>query len=95
MNAIKKLQYRNPFFPLEDNERHSPSGSSIDEEVEMNLPSDSNENMFCADEQQGSQLSSPAISPDELYKFVFASVEEMMVDESDYLVAIVTEFLRR
>nr|VDD46699.1 unnamed protein product [Brassica oleracea] len=76
------------------NERHSPSGSSIDEEVEMNLPSDSNENMFCADEQQGSQLSSPAISPDELYKFVFASVEEMMVDESDYLVAIVTEFLR-
>ncbi|KAH0881049.1 hypothetical protein HID58_068443 [Brassica napus] len=94
LNAIKKLQYRNPFFPLEDNERHSPSGSSIDEEVEMNLPSDSNENMFCADEQQGSQLSSPAISPDELYKFVFASVEEMMVDESDYLVAIVTEFLR-
>ncbi|CAN6810290.1 unnamed protein product [Brassica oleracea] len=74
-----------------DNERGRASGSSIDEEeeeVEMNLPSGS------ADEQQESQLSSPAISPDELYKFVFASVEETMVDESDYLVAIITEFLR-
>ncbi|XP_006407381.2 regulator of MON1-CCZ1 complex [Eutrema salsugineum] len=77
-----------------DNERQRPSGSTIDEEVEMNLPSGSEENMFCADEQQESQLSSPAISPDELYKFVFASVEEMMVEESEYLVAIITEFLR-
>ncbi|KAL1204739.1 hypothetical protein V5N11_017349 [Cardamine amara subsp. amara] len=68
-----------------DNERHRPSGSNI-EEVEMDLPSD---------EQQESQLSSAAISPDELYKFVFASVvEEMMVEESEYLVAIITEFLR-
>ena len=80
------------FLISEDNERGRASGSSIDEEeeeVEMNLPSGS------ADEQQESQLSSPAISPDELYKFVFASVEETMVDESDYLVAIITEFLRR
>lgn len=73
-----------------DNERGRASGSSIDEEeeVEMDLPSGS------SDEQQESQLSSPAISPDELYKFVFASVEEVMVEESDYLVAIITEFLR-
>ncbi|KAL0717045.1 hypothetical protein Bca4012_066367 [Brassica carinata] len=73
-----------------DNERGRASGSSIDEgeEVEMDLPSGS------SDEQQESQLSSPAISPDELYKFVFASVEETMVEESDYLVAIITEFLR-
>ncbi|KAJ0249429.1 Mic1 domain-containing protein [Hirschfeldia incana] len=74
-----------------DNERRRASGSSIDdeeEEVEMNVPSGS------ADEQQESQLSSPAISPDELYKFVFASVEETMIEESDYLVAIITEFLR-
>lgn len=79
----------------EDSERHRQSGSNIDEEVEMNLSSGSQENMFCADEQQESQLSSPAISPDELYKFVFTSVEEMMVEESEYLVAIITEFLRR
>ncbi|XP_006300197.2 uncharacterized protein C18orf8 [Capsella rubella] len=77
-----------------DNERHRASGSKIDEDVEMNVSSGSQENMFCADEQQESQLSSPAISPDELYKFVFASVEEMMVEESEYLVAIITEFLR-
>ncbi|AAG51047.1 unknown protein; 60615-56595 [Arabidopsis thaliana] len=77
-----------------DSERHRQSGSNIDEEVEMNLSSGSQENMFCADEQQESQLSSPAISPDELYKFVFTSVEEMMVEESEYLVAIITEFLR-
>ncbi|KAJ4898174.1 hypothetical protein Rs2_24968 [Raphanus sativus] len=72
------------------NERGRASGSSIDEEeeVEINVPSGP------ADEQQESQLSSPAISPDELYKFVFASVEETMVEESDYLVAIITEFLR-
>nr|VDC93390.1 unnamed protein product [Brassica oleracea] len=72
-----------------DNEGRRASESSLDEEeVEINVPSGS------ADEQQESQLSSPAISPDELYKFVFASVEETMVEESDYLVAIITEFLR-
>ncbi|CAA7016185.1 unnamed protein product [Microthlaspi erraticum] len=77
-----------------DNERDRPSGSSIDEDVEMNLPSGSEENMICADEQQESQLSSAAISPDELYKFVFASVEETMVEEPEYLIAIITQFLR-
>ncbi|CAA7052324.1 unnamed protein product [Microthlaspi erraticum] len=39
----------------------------------MNLPFGSGENMFCAYEQQESQPSSAAISPDELYKFVVAS----------------------
>ncbi|XP_010486883.1 PREDICTED: uncharacterized protein C18orf8-like isoform X3 [Camelina sativa] len=77
-----------------ENERHRPSGRNIGEDVEMNPSSGSKENMFCADEEQESQLSSPAISPDELYKFVFAFVEEMMVEESEYLVAIITEFLR-
>lgn len=41
-----------------------------------------------------SQVSSPAISPDEIYKFVFAPVEEEMVGEPSYLVAIIVEFLR-
>ncbi|XP_010520011.1 PREDICTED: uncharacterized protein C18orf8 [Tarenaya hassleriana] len=78
-----------------DNERHTSSGSNIDE-AEMNLSSGSKDNMFCANisEQQESQLTSPAISPDELYKFVFASLDEVMAEESDYLVAIITEFLR-
>lgn len=46
-------------------------------------------------EQQDSQLTSPAISPDEMYSFVFAPVEEEMVGEPSYLVAIIVEFLRR
>ncbi|KAL6138208.1 hypothetical protein ACLB2K_063491 [Fragaria x ananassa] len=46
-------------------------------------------------EQQESQLTSPAISPDEMYSFVFSPVEEEMVGEPSYLVAIIVEFLRR
>lgn len=46
-------------------------------------------------EQQDSQLSSPAISPDEMYQFVFAPVEEEMVGDPSYLVAVIIEFLRR
>ncbi|KAF9680732.1 hypothetical protein SADUNF_Sadunf06G0152100 [Salix dunnii] len=45
-------------------------------------------------ERQESQLTSPAISPDEMYSFVFAPVEEEMVGDSSYLVAIILEFLR-
>ncbi|KAL6138207.1 hypothetical protein ACLB2K_063491 [Fragaria x ananassa] len=45
-------------------------------------------------EQQESQLTSPAISPDEMYSFVFSPVEEEMVGEPSYLVAIIVEFLR-
>uniref|UniRef100_A0A5B6ZLY4 Uncharacterized protein n=1 Tax=Davidia involucrata TaxID=16924 RepID=A0A5B6ZLY4_DAVIN len=45
-------------------------------------------------EQQESQVTSAAISPDEMYSFVFAIVEEEMVGDSSYLVAIIVEFLR-
>ncbi|XVF07409.1 hypothetical protein REPUB_Repub06bG0136300 [Reevesia pubescens] len=45
-------------------------------------------------EQQESQLTSPAISSDEMYKFVFASIEEEMVGEPSYLVAIILEFFQ-
>lgn len=46
-------------------------------------------------EQQDSELTSPAISPDEMYKFVFAAVEEEMVGDPSYLVSIIVEFLCR
>jgi hypothetical protein len=46
-------------------------------------------------EQQEAQLTSPAISPDEMYSFVFAPVEEEMVGDPSYLVAIIVEFLLR
>ncbi|EXB51316.1 hypothetical protein L484_004585 [Morus notabilis] len=48
-----------------------------------------------ASEQQDSQLTSPAISPDEIYNYIFAPVEEEMVGDPSYLVAIIIEFLRR
>ncbi|XP_038694975.1 uncharacterized protein LOC119992325 [Tripterygium wilfordii] len=44
-------------------------------------------------EQLESQVTSPAISPDEMYSFVFAPVEEEMVGDSSYLVTIIVEFL--
>ncbi|XP_058204816.1 uncharacterized protein LOC131318837 [Rhododendron vialii] len=42
---------------------------------------------------QESQVTSAAISPDEMYSYVFAPVEEEIGDSS-YLVAIIVEFLR-
>ncbi|KAK9290210.1 hypothetical protein L1049_008376 [Liquidambar formosana] len=45
-------------------------------------------------EQQESQVTSAAISPDEMYSFVFAPVEEEMAGDPSYLVAIIVEFLR-
>ncbi|XP_031261911.1 regulator of MON1-CCZ1 complex isoform X2 [Pistacia vera] len=45
-------------------------------------------------EQQDSQLTSPAISPDEMYRFVFAPVEEEILGDPSYLVSIIIEFFR-
>ncbi|XP_011005300.1 PREDICTED: uncharacterized protein C18orf8-like isoform X1 [Populus euphratica] len=45
-------------------------------------------------ERQESQVTSPSISPDEMYSLVFAPVEEEMVGDSSYFVAIIVEFLR-
>lgn len=46
-------------------------------------------------ELQESQINSAAITPDEMYSFVFAPVEEEMAGDASYLVSIVVEFLRR
>ncbi|KAL5059504.1 hypothetical protein RYX36_031108 [Vicia faba] len=43
--------------------------------------------------QEDSQLTSAAISPDEMYNFVFSPVDEEMVGDPSYLVAIIIEFL--
>ncbi|CAM8956034.1 unnamed protein product [Rhodiola kirilowii] len=44
--------------------------------------------------ESDSQLISAAVSPDEIYNFVFAPVEEEMTGDPSYLVAIIIEFLR-
>ncbi|ESW34347.1 hypothetical protein PHAVU_001G144700 [Phaseolus vulgaris] len=43
--------------------------------------------------QEESQLTSAAISPDEMYSFVFSPADEEMVGDPSYLVAIIIEFL--
>lgn len=45
--------------------------------------------------QEESQLTTAAISPDEMYSFVFSPVDEEMVGDPSYLVAIIIEFLHR
>ncbi|KAL2518683.1 Nucleolar 27S pre-rRNA processing [Abeliophyllum distichum] len=47
-----------------------------------------------ASEQLESQVSSAAISPADLHRFVFAAIEEEMAGDSSYLVSIIVEFLR-
>lgn len=47
-----------------------------------------------ASEQHESLVTSAAISPDELYSFVFAPVEEEMAGDASYLISIIVEFLR-
>lgn len=41
------------------------------------------------------QLTSPAISPDEIYTFIFAVIDEEMVADPSYLISIIVEFVRR
>ncbi|XP_030457858.1 uncharacterized protein LOC115678616 [Syzygium oleosum] len=40
------------------------------------------------------QVTSPAVSPDEMYTYVFTPVEEEMAGDPSYLVAVIVEFLR-
>ncbi|XP_021721620.1 uncharacterized protein C18orf8-like [Chenopodium quinoa] len=65
--------------------------SSLESEVPgpSSVPLDAN-NL----EQQESQITTAAISPDELYRFVFSSVDEEMTGDPAYLVSILVEFLR-
>ncbi|KAI3949154.1 hypothetical protein MKW98_026534 [Papaver atlanticum] len=44
--------------------------------------------------QRELQVASAAISPDEMYQFIFAPVEEEMAGDPAYLVAIIVEYLR-
>nr|KYP70632.1 Uncharacterized protein C18orf8 [Cajanus cajan] len=50
-------------------------------------------NLKEAQVEEESQLASAAISPDEIYSFVFSPVDEEMVGDPSYLVAIIIEFL--
>lgn len=45
-------------------------------------------------ETEDSQVTTAAISPDEIYRFVFAQADEEMGGDPSYLVAVMVEFLR-
>lgn len=71
-------------------DNNSSSSGNIDTENLVNQPLNANNS-----EQQESQVTSAAIPPDEVYSFVFASVEEEMITDASYLFAIIVEFIRR
>ncbi|KAL9233027.1 hypothetical protein vseg_008070 [Gypsophila vaccaria] len=45
-------------------------------------------------DQHDSQVNTAAVSPDEIYKFVFAPADEEMTDDPNYLIHLIVEFLR-
>lgn len=83
-----------------DKENFMMAESSQSEAQKLSLqslhlgPSNSPLNASICDNLE-SQLTSAAISPDEMYSYVFTSVEEEMAGDPAYFVAIVVEFLRR
>ncbi|CAI9289778.1 unnamed protein product [Lactuca saligna] len=73
--------------------------STSDSEDNINLKKENGENLMVSEDQQESQsqvVTSATIPPDELYTFVFASVEEEMSAFADasYLFSILLEFIR-
>ncbi|KAI3926945.1 hypothetical protein MKX01_032860 [Papaver californicum] len=73
----------------------SHTAGDIDQPLQPQGPG-SGENRSESDipEQLELQVASAAISPDEMYQFVFAHVEEEMAGDPAYLVAIIVEYLR-
>lgn len=83
------------FTNLEQNLKDAYVGGSVNNE---NSPSNEAHSSYVTQSsllsvQEESQLTSAAISPDEMYNFVFSPVDEEMVGDPSYLVAIIVEFL--
>ena len=77
-------------------DRESIVGAEASRTVDHSVPSESQQPLNAnVSEPQESQVTSAAIPPDELYSFVFASVEEEMIADASYLFAIIVEFIRR
>ncbi|GAU31512.1 hypothetical protein TSUD_332870 [Trifolium subterraneum] len=77
------------------NSKEAHIGGSVNNE---NSPSNETHSSYAMQSsllsvQEESQLTSPTISPDEMYNFVFSPVDEEMVGDPSYLVAIIIEFL--
>ncbi|CAN1278025.1 Regulator of MON1-CCZ1 complex [Linum perenne] len=81
---------------VENSQGAESSRSEVQSSSSHNQQLGPNNDQLNADnsEKQDSQLTSPAISPDEMYTCVFAPVEETMDGDPSYLVSIIVEFLR-
>nr|GEZ63520.1 regulator of MON1-CCZ1 complex isoform X1 [Tanacetum cinerariifolium] len=62
--------------------------------VDHFVPLESQQPLNANVSEQVSQVTSVAIPPDELYSFVFASLDEEMTVDASYLFAIIIEFIR-
>jgi hypothetical protein len=85
------------FANLKHNSKEARIGGSANNE---NSPSNETHSSYVMQSsllsvQDESQLTSATISPDEMYNFVFSPVDEEMVGDPSYLVAIIVEFLHR
>lgn len=83
------------FANLKHNSKEARIGGSANNE---NSPSNETHSSYVMQSsllsvQDESQLTSATISPDEMYNFVFSPVDEEMVGDPSYLVAIIVEFL--
>ncbi|KAH7683747.1 Phosphoinositide 3-kinase accessory (PIK) domain-containing protein [Dioscorea alata] len=81
-------------FPTEREEIQVESSNTASEKSPLQSEELNNGPSTSASNQQGTQSSSVAISPEDMYNSVFAVVEEEMGGDPAYLVAIIVEFLR-
>ncbi|GJR60535.1 regulator of MON1-CCZ1 complex isoform X1 [Tanacetum coccineum] len=64
-------------------------------QYEERLKSQSQQPLNANVSEQESQVTSAAIPPDELYSYVFASLDEEMIADASYLFSIIVKFIRR
>ncbi|PNY06081.1 hypothetical protein L195_g002543 [Trifolium pratense] len=83
------------FANLKHNSKEAHIGGSVNNENSLSNETHSSYVMQSSllSVQEESQLTSATISPDEMYNFVFSPVDEEMVGDPSYLVAIIVEFL--
>ncbi|CAN1278023.1 Regulator of MON1-CCZ1 complex [Linum perenne] len=95
-NASNSSITANNLQKVENSQGAESSRSEVQSSSSHNQQLGPNNDQLNADnsEKQDSQLTSPAISPDEMYTCVFAPVEETMDGDPSYLVSIIVEFLR-
>nr|GEV60227.1 ribonuclease H-like domain-containing protein [Tanacetum cinerariifolium] len=79
---------------VKDGDRRSIASSQASRTVDHSVPLESQQPLNDNVSEQESQVTSAAIPPDELYSFVFASLDKEMTVDASYLFAIIIEFIR-